>query len=490
MVLSELVDKSGIAVVCRNGDENQIVTDICYDSRKVIPGAVYVAVPGTKVHGDAFIKDAVARGAIGVITENPQTDLTVPWIQIRNTRNALGVLGKVLWGINDSKMTLVGVTGTNGKTTVTHLFKELLLQKIDKKAVWMFGTINYHTGEKIQVASHTTPEALDIFRYIGNSDSCPEGLVMEVSSHSLALDRIGGMTYDCAVWTNLTQDHLDFHQNMENYYQSKKRLFTEYLKPQGCRVINIDDPWGKRLLGEIGGEKCITYGLAEDATVRILSYTCDWDGCTVEVLSPGGRDTFKSRLRGFFNVYNMCALIAGGYSLGMTSSEITGAFNSIKTVPGRMDRVEIDAPYSVIVDYAHTPDALLNILKTSQSLTRGRLLCVFGCGGDRDKTKRPVMAGVVAENCDEAIITSDNPRSEKPQKIIDDILEGIPLDFPYRVVVDRREAIKTALSMARKDDCIVIAGKGHEDYQEIQGVRHHFNDKEVVVELYNQMEKL
>jgi UDP-N-acetylmuramoyl-L-alanyl-D-glutamate--2,6-diaminopimelate ligase len=271
---------------------------------------------------------------------------------------------------------------------------------------------------------------------------------------------------------------------MESYYQAKKRLFTEYVKANGCMAVNIDDPWGKRLKDEIVSGKCISYGQSEGADVRILSWHCDWDGCRVDVLVDGNKITFASSLRGFFNVYNMTALIAGGIGCGATVKQIQDTFATIRTVPGRMDRVPLDAPFSVIVDYAHTPDALLNILQTSRPLTRGKLICVFGCGGDRDKTKRPIMGSVVAANCDEAFVTSDNPRSEKPYKIAEDILAGIPLDFPHMTIIDRQEAIRAALISAKEGDCIVIAGKGHEEYQEIQGVRHHFNDKEIVKELY------
>jgi len=343
MLINELINKSGISVVAQGGNGNNSVSDICYDSRKITPGALYVSIPGTKVHGDSFIPDAITKGASGIITENPQSNLSVPWIQVHNARNALGLIGKALWGINTDMMTIVGITGTNGKTTVAHLFEQLLFQKYSRKTVWMFGTINYHISGLNQSSTHTTPESIDIFRSIGQAKDRPEGLVMEVSSHSLALDRVGGMNYDCAVWTNLTQDHLDFHKDMENYYQAKKRLFTEYVKPDGCRVINIDDPWGMRLVNELSA-KCITYGQTDRADIRIKSFNCDWNGCGVEIETGAGVISFSSTLRGFFNVYNMTALVAGGYGLGMTDAQIGDALNAISTVPGRMDKVDIDAP--------------------------------------------------------------------------------------------------------------------------------------------------
>ena len=486
-MLNRILEKAGLEILTRGGSGDPFITDICYDSRKVSEGSLYIAIPGTKVHGDSFINEALSRGALAVISQNPQTKLSVPWIQVKNPRLAPGKLGAALWNVDLNKTSVIGITGTNGKTTTAHLFEKLLQQRFQSSKVWMFGTIDYHINGQCHSADHTTPEALDIFRFIGNSSSAPDGLVMEVSSHSLALARIAGLCYDCAVWTNLTQDHLDFHNDMESYYQAKKRLFTEYIKPDGCSVINIDDSFGKRLADEIRPGRCITFGQSEDAQVRIKSWHCDWNGSRVEILYDGWCRTFESCLRGFFNVYNMSAMIAGGIGLGYTLDQISDALLGITTVPGRMERVSLDAPFTVIVDYAHTPDALKNILSTARPLTEGSLICVFGCGGDRDKSKRPIMGSAVAEYADQAIVTSDNPRSERPQKIIDDIVTGIPLDFPHICIADRREAIEAALNRAEKGDCIVIAGKGHEDYQEVNGVRHHFNDKEVVTELFNSM---
>jgi UDP-N-acetylmuramyl-tripeptide synthetase len=296
------------------------------------------------------------------------------------------------------------------------------------------------------------------------------------------------MSYDLAVWTNLTQDHLDFHESMEEYYEAKKLLFTQYLKQGGKGVINIDDDYGKRLYEETRSQmSLITYGRSEDAQVRIADYKCNWDGCSIDISYNGLLMSFKSGLRGFFNIYNIAALICGGFALNIHHDVISNALTQMSTVSGRMDKVDINAPFTVVVDYAHTPDALVNILKTSRDLTQGRLICVFGCGGDRDKTKRPLMAKAVADNCDETVITSDNPRSEKPRAIIDDIVRAVPLDFPHIVIEDRREAIKCALHRARGGDCVVVAGKGHESYQEICGVRHHFDDREVVTEIYKEM---
>lgn len=483
MRLNELLKRSALQVIDRSGEADPEILDICYDSRKAGPASLFVSIPGTRLDGDLFIADALSRGAAAVISEKLHPGLAVPCIKSVNLRSSLGKLGAALWEVDFSGMICVGITGTNGKTTTAHLYEQLLCQRIPSEQIWMFGTVDFHLGGKRIPASHTTPEALDILRWIGESEHRPSGLVMEVSSHSLSLDRIGGLLYNTVVWTNLTQDHLDFHHDMESYYQSKKRLFTDYMVSGAPAVINIDDAWGARLAEELTGANCVTYGRNEKARVRIVSWDCDWSGCRVEIEENGSRVTFSSALKGFFNIYNMASMIAGARAMGFTDEQIQSAIDNVKTVPGRMDRVDADVPFSVVIDYAHTPDALENILKAARPLTKGRLICVFGCGGDRDRTKRPIMGRIVSENSDEAIVTSDNPRTEKPQAIIDQILDGIPLDFPHMVCTERRSAIKQALSIAREGDCVIIAGKGHENYQEINGVKHHFDDREVVMEL-------
>jgi UDP-N-acetylmuramoyl-L-alanyl-D-glutamate--2,6-diaminopimelate ligase len=276
---------------------------------------------------------------------------------------------------------------------------------------------------------------------------------------------------------------------MENYYQAKKRLFIDFLKKDGCCVVNIDDPYGRRLVQEIGGRHRVTFGKSAGADVRIIDAECSWDGTTIELDARGKRLRIASALRGCFNVYNMTGLCAGAVALSFDEKGIERAFASVETVEGRMDRVMLDAPFSVIVDYAHSPDALVNILQTSRPLTKGKLICVFGCGGDRDRTKRPLMGKAVADFSDEAVVTSDNPRSERPESIIEEILAGMPLDFPHRVIADRRQAVRKAMEIARPGDCVVIAGKGHETYQEIKGVRYPFNDRDIAVEMYKAIKK-
>jgi UDP-N-acetylmuramoyl-L-alanyl-D-glutamate--2,6-diaminopimelate ligase len=353
----------------------------------------------------------------------------------------------------------------------------------------MFGTIAYVLGETTVDAPNTTPEASDIFRHIGTARRAPKTLTMEVSSHALALDRVGGFAFDLAVWTNLTQDHLDFHKTMEDYYQAKKRLFTEYLKPHGVAAVNIDDEFGKRLVGEISGVPTITFGADQQADVRLAGHTCTWDGTAVEILYQGGTVRFNSSLNGLFNVYNLGMFWAGSRALNRDEAEVAKAATTVPAVKGRIERAKVPTDYTLVVDYAHTPDALEKILVAARSLTKGKLVCVFGCGGDRDRTKRPLMAKTVAQNCDEAVVTSDNPRTEKPTAIIAEVLTGMPLDFPHHVVEDRKEAIRRAMQIARRGDCVVVAGKGHETYQEINGVRHHFDDMEVITDLAGPAQK-
>jgi len=485
--LDALLEKSMITPVSRGGNGNPEICDIVYDSRLVTAGALYVAIPGIKVHGDKFIKSALEKGAVAVISENPHPELTVPWTQVQGAREKLGILAAALWKVNEHECAMAAITGTNGKTTVAHLYEALFAVTYPQRRVWMFGTIDYHIDGKTADASHTTPESLDIFRYMGTAVQKPEAVVMEVSSHSLALDRVGGMSYDIAVFTNLTQDHLDYHKTMEQYFEAKLRLFTRYLKPDGYAVVNIDDDYGRRIATVTS--RCMTYGRAEDADCRITAWKCTWEGCELTIYKNGVYANFTSTMRGFFNIYNMAALVAGAMARGYTTEQIQQAFNHVPVVSGRMERIIPEAPFAVVVDYAHTPDALRNVLFTARELTRGRLFCVFGCGGDRDRTKRPLMGAAVAALCDEAWVTSDNPRSEKPMDIINEIIEGIPLDFPHQIVAERTEAITLAMRAAQPGDCIVIAGKGHETYQEIMGVKHHFDDKEAAAAAYASLRK-
>lgn len=479
MVFEEIVKRID-SITYDNKNQNVHCVGVTHDSRKVKNEFLFVAIPGFVADGDSFIPNAIEQGASIIVSEKSQPNCAVPWIQVNDARKALSEITLLVNNIDFNLLFTIGVTGTNGKTTVAGLYKSLIDVLYNEENTALFGTIEYRVGSKTVDATHTTPEASHLLQLIREGNT--KAFTMEVASHALALSRVHKYFFDITVWTNLTQDHLDFHKTMEEYYQAKKKLFIENRKDDGVAIINVDDPWGKRLVSEIGGS-VVTYGKQKDTDFYIKYSSCTWDGIIIKGMYKGTEMLFKSQMLGDFNVYNISALIAGALAKGVSKNDIQKALNSIGGVPGRMERVDTKQSFTVIVDYAHTPDALKNILMTSEKITKGRLLCLFGCGGDRDRTKRPIMGKTVALNCDEAIVTSDNPRTEDPKKIIDDIVEGIPLDFPHTVVVDRQEGIKKILSMARTDDCVVIAGKGHETYQEINGVRHHFDDREIVRQL-------
>jgi UDP-N-acetylmuramoyl-L-alanyl-D-glutamate--2,6-diaminopimelate ligase len=471
---------SELGVRRRGGEGNPDISGVCYDSRVVGAGCLFVAVPGLKTHGDRFIDEAIAAGAVAVLSENEQPDCRVPWAQVTNAREAVGRTARSLWARDVQVECMIAVTGTNGKTTTAGLFHDLLTRRYGPRAAWMFGTISYQVNGETMAAPNTTPESADIFRMIGTSATRPSAIVMEASSHALQLQRLAGLDFDLAVWTNLTQDHLDFHKTLEAYYAAKKRLFDHHMRPGGSAVINIDDEWGKRLYEECGALTRLSFGEHQSADVRIVDWTCDWSGSTLTVQMQGTPQRLTSALTGSFNRFNMAAFCAGALALGYSVSDMQATLSSVTRVPGRMERVALDAPFTVVVDYAHTPDALSKLLATVRELTPGRVLTVFGCGGDRDRAKRPIMGEAVARASDEAVVTSDNPRTEEPGAILDDILRGIPRGFPHEVAVQRVDAIRLALSKARRGDTVVVAGKGHETYQEINGTRYPFDDKQVV----------
>ncbi len=477
-----------LQVIKQGGEGDPEVTHITYDSRRVRSGCVFVAIPGFNVDGDRFIDAAVTKGAAAVVSQKEQAGRKLPWIQVENAREALGILSKQIHGVNLDETACVAVTGTNGKTTTVYLFDHLFENYYGREKTWMFGTVKYLMGQTVEQAPRTTPESSDLFLRIGAAAEKPRALAMEVSSHALALYRVAGFTYDIAVWTNLTQDHLDFHNTMEEYYQSKKVLFTKYLKKQAVAVINIDDRWGRRLAGELVDTNILSYGRSDDADVRIVESTCTLEQTKVTFSYKNEKTAVSCPLAGEFNVYNIASFFSGAMALGIPRERIEQGLRTMQVVPGRMETVPGPEGTVAIVDYAHTPDALEKVLAAVQPLTSGRLFCVFGCGGDRDRGKRPLMAEAVARYCDEAIVTDDNPRSENPKQIIKDILEGLPLDFSFQVVQDRRDAIRTVLKRMRPGDSVVIAGKGHETYQEVNGVRHHFDDREVVLAITNELQ--
>lgn len=462
------------------------IKGIKYDSRLVKPGDLFVAIKGFNTDGHQYIKNAIANGASAVVLEDKSyCSLEYPWVLVENSRNALADLSAVFYDHPSRNFLLVGVTGTNGKTTTTNLIAEIFADQGYK--VGLVGTIHNRIGKKIIPVERTTPESSDLqelfSQMVAEKVTCA---VIEVSSHALDLARVRGCEFDIAVFTNLTQDHLDYHKSMEEYYKAKAKLFTNLglnstKNKKKIGIINGDDPWGQKLLAETTVEK-LSYGVDKDVNLKAKEIKIASCGVNYHV----NNHKVNLMLTGKFNVYNSLAALAVAESQGIPLEKAIKSLESVTGIAGRFELVESTEDFVVIVDYAHTPDGLINILSTAEEFTKGRIITVFGCGGDRDRTKRPLMGKAAAEHSDYLIVTSDNPRTEDPQQIIKDILPGIEQQVStnmYRVVVDRKKAIREAIKMAQKDDIIIIAGKGHETYQEINGKKYPFNDKKVAEEI-------
>ena len=461
------------------------VRGVTADSRRVEPGDAFVAVPGFKQDARRFVADAVARGARLVVTEGePLADVPVAQVLVPSARLALARLADAYHGHPSAALTLVGITGTNGKTTTSYLVDALLRAR--GLTTGIIGTIQYVVGTETRTANQTTPEALEIQGMLAEMRELGiGGVAMEVSSHALALSRVDGLDFDVAVFTNLTQDHLDFHGTFDEYRRAKRRLFellAASAKPGRTAVVNADDPAGAAMVAGLN-VPVLPFGLGPAARVRAVEHTSELDGIRMTVDTPGGRLALRSALIGEHNVMNLLGAVATGLALGLAPDAIATALVAVGTVPGRFEQVRAGQPFLVVVDYAHTPDALERVLVTARKITPGRLGVVFGCGGDRDRTKRPIMGEIVARLADRAWVTSDNPRSERPQAIIDEIVAGVA-----RVTgaiercateADRRLAIRAALGWAGPGDTVVVAGKGHETYQIVGADGLPFDDREV-----------
>ncbi len=492
MTLQELVSPVE-DVVTIQGDLHSEVAFITEDSRLVRSDSVFVAIKGVQQDGHKFVSQAVTQGAVGVVVEDSCFQSTavgsgvVPaMIRVQNSRRALGVMASYLYGTPSRHLKMVGVTGTNGKTTVTHLAKSLL--ESHGRRVGLLGTVGYVFGDMRQVASHTTPAPVQLQEMLGEMVRAEtEVCVLEVSSHALALDRVAGCEFDIVVFTNLTQDHLDFHRTMENYFEAKLRLFTDYVEgrqkagPKRA-LVNADDPRASSLL-----DRCSipvwTFGIHHQADIRAEGVELGMEGSRFTVMSPLGSMCIVSQLVGEHNVSNMLAAIGIGLEMGLSPSEVEASLRSVENVPGRFERIQEGQSFGVVVDYAHTDDALQRLLEAAQTVKQGRLITVFGCGGDRDPGKRPKMGQVAVRHSDHVIVTSDNPRTEDPQVILADIeagIEAVPSEArsAYRTIVDRAEAIQAAIQDANPGDLVLIAGKGHEDYQILGTEKVHFDDRE------------
>ncbi|NPV29694.1 MAG: UDP-N-acetylmuramoyl-L-alanyl-D-glutamate--2,6-diaminopimelate ligase [Firmicutes bacterium] len=478
----------GIEIAAARGLETP-VEGIHYDSRQVKPGFIFVAIKGFRTDGHFYLDEAVARGAVGLVVER---EVPVPpgaaWARVRDTRRALASLAANFYGHPSRELTLIGVTGTNGKTTTTHLIEAVLRAKGIKTG--LIGTVWNKIGEKELPVLHTTPESLELQSLLREMVGAGVAAVaMEVSSHGLFLKRVAECEFDAAVFTNLTRDHLDFHKNLDEYLAAKMLLFTglgkNRTKKRPCyAVVNIDDPAGREIARSVD-LPVITYGIRENAGVRAEKVNLSARGTEFTVRYQKEEIPFFLSLPGEFNVYNGLAAICVGLQEGVEVSFLQETLQKAKGAPGRFEVVEQGQDFTVVVDYAHTPDGLENVLRTARALTQGRIITVFGCGGDRDPGKRPLMGRISGELSDFTIITSDNPRSEDPVQILAQIEAGIKQipNARYLVIEDRYEAIRAALHHARAGDFVIIAGKGHEDYQIIGEKVVPFSDRSVAREI-------
>jgi UDP-N-acetylmuramoyl-L-alanyl-D-glutamate--2,6-diaminopimelate ligase len=486
--LSELMQ--GIKHRFLQGDPGAVVTGMEYDSRRIQPGYLFLCIPGFKTDGHNYISQALDRGAVAVMVEKPvAVPGNCPVVLVKSSRDAMPYLAARLFNFPSRELRVIGITGTNGKTTTTHLIKAILEE--DGHKTGLMGTLNASIGDYEEKLANTTPESLDIQRFLRMvRERQGEYVVMEVSSHALDIGRVNQIDFAAAVFTNLTQDHLDYHRSLEKYREAKIKLF-QGLVPSNDHfaVLNADDGSYQKFV-EATQVETVSYGLQGTARVRVSESEITMTGSRFRVVFPDGELTIKLNLPGLFNIYNALAAIAFALREGVRPEVIQQALKKVKGVPGRFELVDAGQDFSVIVDYAHTPDGLENVLKTSRQIAQRRVITVFGCGGDRDRGKRPLMGKIAAQYSDFTIVTSDNPRSEDPLAIINEILPGLQTveNAHYAVVPDRREAIRHAIHLANKDDLIVIAGKGHEDYQLIKGKVYPFDDRKVARECIKERE--
>lgn len=484
MILAEVL--AGVRLKEPLGAElaQETIEDLAYDSRRVKKGGLFFAFPGARADGRSFAEQAVQAGAIAVCSELPPPEgFQGNWIEVEHGRQALALAARNFFGRPDERISVTGITGTNGKTTTSYLIDSIF--RAAGKTTALIGTIEYHLGNQILLAVNTTPESLDLYRLLADLERMGGTFAaMEASSHALALGRIYGMHFHTAVFTNLTRDHLDFHQTMDNYFAAKQMLFTGAgAPPPPFAVINRDDSYGPKI--EVGREaKVLWYGLGKDATVRARHISSSSDGLHFEVQAEGKHFPVQSPLIGRINVYNILAACGVGLSYGLPAETIARGIANCRSVPGRFERVDEGQSFVVVVDYAHTDDALRNVITMARSLQPKRVITLFGCGGDRDRTKRPVMGQVAAELSDLVALTSDNPRSEDPLAIMNDVLVGIRRkDTPCLVEPDRATAIRRAIAEARPGDILILAGKGHETYQVLKDRTIPFDDREVAREV-------
>jgi UDP-N-acetylmuramoyl-L-alanyl-D-glutamate--2,6-diaminopimelate ligase len=497
MKLSQLLEGVTVSKLFQTMYGQMVVTHeveinkLQYDSRKIQRDDCFIALKGTESDGHAYLQGAINQGAKVVVLQDDNAlpdpfcmHVGVIKVVVPDTRKALAVMSSNFYGHPAKKLKFIGVTGTNGKTTTSHLVKSILEAAGEK--VGLVGTIEYKIGERVIPATHTTPESLELNELFASmvEEKCTS-VSMEISSHALDQSRVFGLDFNVAIFTNLTQDHLDYHGTMEKYFEAKKTLFMN-LKPSDCAVINHDDRRGVQIRDAIN-TRAISYGITSAADVQVKNMKFSINGTALTLSNGHGEFTFTMPLIGKFNVYNVLAAYSAGIALGIPREQILTGINNLKNVRGRFERIVSPAGWTGIVDYAHTPDALENCLKTIHDIlptqNRGRIITVFGAGGDRDKTKRPLMGRIAGEYSDIVIVTSDNPRTENPEKIIDDIVHGVIRHASVLREINRKIAIERAVNCAQRGDVILIAGKGHEDYQVVGQEKIHFSDREVLENL-------
>ncbi len=478
MKLRELI--KGYEVQEQRGDLDVEVSGITDDSRSVKPGYLFFALKGERVDGRDFIPQAIEAGAVGVVAEGGVNSPDAPYIGVNDVHDAMAFVADRFYGHPSQGLKLVGITGTNGKTTTAYLVYQML-ETLGKK-VGLTGTIRYIIGSKTQSAPLTTPTSIEFQRILSEMlRESVEIVVSEVSSHALHQKRVSYTDFDIGVFTNLSHDHLDYHGDMESYFSAKEGLFRDFKLKKA--VINVDDPYGERLIKslKIRGKELISYGLKHDATLRAKEVVTDIHGASLLLEFENRIYRVRTPLPGITNVYNLLAALGTTVALGFGIEDVIETLTRLKPAEGRMELIKEGQPFTVVVDYAHTPDALEKLLETVRGFTSNRIITVFGCGGNRDKKKRPEMGEIAERLSDMVVVTSDNPRYEEEEQIIRDILSGMKMK-KHIVLKDRKEAIHRALQLCELGDVLVIAGKGHEDYQEIRGMRMHFDDREVVRE--------
>ncbi len=478
MKLSQLIQDINYEI---SGSSDIEIKGIAYDSRKVEPGYLFIAIKGFETDGHKYIDSAIKNGAAAVLGED-ECDCPCTYVKTADSRKAMALCAAAFYDHPERKLKIIGITGTNGKTTTTYLIRQILMLK--GMRCDLIGTNQTIIGDEEIESSRTTPESLDLFAVFNKmAVSGGEYVVMEVSSHSLQLDRVYGITFETAVLTNITQDHLDFHKTMENYSDAKAKLFSM----SKSAAVNNDDAFAEKIIKSVSGS-LLTYSLEKNSDIQAQNLRMSERGVIFDIAF--GEDVREMRLGipGKFSVYNALAAICACINIGIDITDIEKGLVLAKSVKGRVEVVHTNTPYTVIIDYAHTPDGLVNIISAVRDFAKGRVITVFGCGGNRDASKRPKMGHIAQELSDIAIVTSDNPRCEEPAAIIKDILEGMEKDN-HVVVENRREAISYAMEIAKENDIIILAGKGHETYQEIEHVKYDFDERDVVKEILNGRDK-